>query len=419
MKKSQLALALFAFAGCGDAGTAQVDSFIQQLAQQKCDWEFRCCTDDEIQSMDGRKFSPTDEGSCVPYRVLELADELYIDRLAVREGRLRVDPDQAGACINQMTMLVCNTAPGQTPPAMDPMAMDACLKVFVGNTAIGDECIYENECVDGAHCVNDTLTVGRGVCVPFEQEGEICNATTDCDPNVQQLYCAPQDYKCHIRAKLDEPCAYTTDSSGNNPTLPLLIECDNRLGNVYCDPTSNTCRQLPSDGEPCLSPPPPGVSSSCDPDPTLQLVCDTSNGGSSGTCRAPGGLGADCSEFACAKDFYCSNTGVSSTCAKLPTLGQQCQVSNYQCAMPYFCNTDQVPYVCDQPAGLGDSCAGRTCDTGLYCDTTQEICATKLPDGAKCTSFVQCLSSSCGFPSTGGSTEYCQAATTGIECVGR
>src|SRR5438132_4914422 len=115
MKSTTLALAFAALAGCGDPGTAQVDDFIHSMAQQKCDWEFRCCTDAEITLEDGRKFMATDEGSCVPYRALELADQLYIDRLAVREGRLRVDGDKASACINQMQSKTCNPKPGDPP----------------------------------------------------------------------------------------------------------------------------------------------------------------------------------------------------------------------------------------------------------------------------------------------------------------
>ncbi|HZS36983.1 MAG TPA: hypothetical protein VFF06_09155, partial [Polyangia bacterium] len=59
-------------------------------------------------------------------------------------------------------------------------------------------------------------------------------------------------------------------------------------------------------------------------------------------------------------------------------------------------------------------------DTGLYCPTTgTRACKSRLPDGAACTSFEQCLSDNCAFPSTGGSTQYCQPSVTGIMCIGR
>src|SRR5262249_32876215 len=156
------------------------------------------------------------------------------------------------------------------------------------------------------------------------------------DPKVANIYCAKQDFTCRVRAKLGEPCAYTTDSGGLNPSLPLLLECDNTQKNLYCDPTSKTCKALPTAGKACLSPPPPGVVWRCDPDPTLNLVCDTSGGGTIGTCRAPGKLGDDCTSFACDKTLYCDRTKTPNTCAALPTLGQQCQASQGQCAKPYF-----------------------------------------------------------------------------------
>jgi hypothetical protein len=162
------------------------------------------------------------------------------------------------------------------------------------------------------------------------------------------------------------------------------------------------------------------VASSCDPDPALQLVCDTTGGGTSGTCRAPGKLGADCTQFACAKELYCNRVGASSTCAALPTIGQPCSQAGYRCATPYFCNTSQPPYVCDQPAQLGESCQARSCDTGLYCSTTgTRVCKARQPDGSVCTSFEQCLSDHCAFPPMGGATQYCQPSVSGLMCTGR
>ncbi|HEY7956924.1 MAG TPA: hypothetical protein VII38_16580, partial [Polyangia bacterium] len=392
----------------------QVDSFIDNLAQQTCDWEFRCCTDPEIAMKDGHRYTTMED--CVPYQALALENELFLSRLAVKEGRLRVDHERAAACLEQMTNQACNPTPGTPAPPMDPMAMDACADVFVGTTPVGKECVYSNECVSGAHCVADQDAVGRGVCVPFQEDGDICNSDADCDPKVKQLYCGKGDFHCHLRAKLGEACAYTTDANGQNPTLPLLVECDNQLGNVYCDPSSNTCAQLPAAGEPCLSPPPPGVGSSCDPDPTLGLVCDTSGGGTSGVCRAPGSLGDSCTNYPCGANLYCDTTQY--TCRALPDFGQSCASSNGQCKKPYFCNFNRSE-TCDQPASVGESCQVTPCDTGLYCDSSSEICRSLLPDHSPCTSSSQCASLDCSY-GAGASTLTCQPrATTSVECVGR
>jgi len=424
MKRSLVLV--FALAACGDNSTKPVDDFITAVATAQCSWEFRCCTDPEIKQMDGHKFANMDD--CVPYRTLALEDQLFLERLAAKEGRLKVDVDKAQACLDQMNGMTCNPKPGMVVMA-NPMMMDECVKVLKGTTDVGKECIYVDECVDGARCVGDKEAVGRGVCVPYQQETEICNASDDCDPTQKQLYCAQQDFHCHFRAKLGEKCAYTLDSTGKVATLPLLLECDNSLGNVYCDPVSSTCMQLPSDGEPCLSPPPPGVSSSCDPDPSLMLVCDTSGSttGTGGVCRAPGKLGQDCHAIQCDKNLYCDTstaTGTPSyTCKALPGFGQNCEVSNYQCMKPYFCDFSMTPYSCNQPLSVGESCAGSAsthCDTTLYCDSTTQTCKPLLPDGSVCTSSNQCISLNCSFGTGTTTQETCQPAPTITpQCSGR
>ncbi len=418
-----LILGVAAIGGCGDSvSTGQVDQFIQTMAQQSCDWEFRCCTDPEIASLDGSKFTTQDR--CNQYRALALEDQLYIDRLAVKEGRLRVDNTKATACLAQLSSKLCNpdpTKPMQMPT--NPMAIDACANVFVGKTPIGSECIYANECVTGAHCVSDQLAVGRGVCVPFQKVGDICNDVSDCDPTVAQIYCAAKDFTCRVRGTLGQPCAYTTDASGLNPSLPLLLECDTSQINLYCDPVSKSCKALPQAGEACLDPPPPGVADSCDPNPTLNLQCDQSGTGTgaTATCRAPGKAGDDCSQFACGMGLYCDRSTANQVCTALPGLGQPCQVSGDLCAMAYFCNFAKSPAVCDQPAQLGQDCSQVNCDLGLFCDRSNfqnELCKTQLPDGSLCTSADQCLSQQC-FATGTATTETCQPKAVTVQCIGR
>lgn len=407
-----LVVGLLLLPACGSK-TAAVDDFVKQVAEQQCAWEFRCCTDAEIMTKDGRKFM--DQSGCVPYRELALEDELYIQRLAASEGRVRVDSKQAKACLAQMMAQACNPKPGQPPP-MPSMTMDACQDVLVGATKPGHQCHFAGECVKGSHCVSDQLTPGSGVCVPYQQENQICNSSSDCDPSADPaLYCAQQDFKCHVRGQLGQACAYTVDAAGN-PGLPMLLECDEKA-NLYCDPMTSTCKQLPGAGEPCLTPPPPGVNDSCNPDPTLHLVCRIQPGMTTGTCTGPAKQGEDCTNVPCDKDLFCDRTMMPNTCQPLPTLGQSCTASG-QCAMPYFCNFNTG--MCDQPAQLGEACDtnGVTCDVGLYCDTTQAtpVCAAKLDAGQPCTSSVQCLSNSCSFTTP----RVCNPPPpSAVMCVGR
>ena len=415
MRRTSLLICSLLLPACGSDGTAAIDSFIQDVATQQCAWEFRCCTDGEIKTQDGRKFA--DQNGCVPYRQLSLEDELYTSRLAARQGRLRIDDKKAQACIASMMTRVCNARPGQPAPMPAMSNVDACVSVFNGVTPVGQPCQFAGECVQGSRCVTDKLTPGSGVCVPYQKENEICNADGDCDPSVAQLYCAKQDFKCHVRAKLGDKCAYTTDSASRS-SLPLLLECDASVGNIYCDPASSTCKQLPGAGQPCLSPPPPGVSASCDPDPRLHLVCRTTTGSTSGVCMGPAKQGEDCSNVACDTGLYCASATGARTCQLLPTLGQSCSTAG-QCATPYFCNFAKSPATCDQPAQLNQPCSnGSVCDVGLYCDTTQPtaLCKSKLADGASCMSSLECSSDDCSATSP----RVCVPAQQGgVLCIGR
>jgi hypothetical protein len=398
MKKSFLALSCLAFYGCGSPSTGSLDSFLTNMATQQCAWEFRCCTDAEIKTQDGRKFMT--QADCVPYRQLALQDELYINRLAVKQGRLKVDDTKAQACLAALMAEQCNPKTGNPNP-MPGMNLEACANVFIGVTPVGSPCQFAGECVTGAHCVSDALTPGSGVCVPYQEANQICNASTDCDPvAVPLLYCAKQDFKCHSRSLVGGPCAYTLDSAGM-ATLPLLLECDTQTGNIYCDPVSNTCKQLPTAGQPCLTNPPPGVNDSCDPDPTLHLVCQSMPGMISGVCTGPAKLNQPCSNvIQCdtMANLYCDPT--TKVCLALPTLNQSCAMIG-QCAPPYFCNFNKQPMAtCDQLAQSGQPCTnGTTCDLKLFCDTQTNpqmpVCRPLLADGSPCTSSFECLSQVC------------------------
>jgi hypothetical protein len=241
------------------------------------------------------------------------------------------------------------------------------------------------ECEKGAHCVFNKLTPTTGVCEPYQKQGDICNTNTDCDPTVTQLYCAQVDWKCHVRAKLGEKCAYTIDAAG----------------------------------EACLSPPPPGVFSSCDPDPKLHLTCRVTGTSSAGVCQGLAKNGEDCTSIACDTGLYCdSSTGTTRTCKPLPTLNESCATSG-QCATPYFCNFNKSPATCDQPAQLNQPCTnGSICDVGLWCDQTvaTPLCKAKLGDGSACTSSLQCLSNDCDATTP----RVCNPSPPGaVLCVGR
>ena len=409
-----LALAAVGASSCGSGGNVgAVDDFIKSLAQAQCSWEFKCCTDAEIQQQEMGKYK--DQATCVQFQELALQNLHYAERLAVRQGRISVDSTQAAACVAAASGKMCNAMAGSPPPpSPSPGTVDPCTLVFKGATAVGDACQFANECIKGAHCVATGSGV-EGVCVPYQEEKQICNTSSDCDPTVFNLYCAKQDFQCHLRSPAGGPCAFTIDPVTNMPTAPLKLECDNSTGTLYCDATSMTCQTLPGSGQACLMQPlPPGVSSPC----AAGLVCDT---GGSNTCRGPGAVGDDCTRIACQSMLYCDRSMTPNTCKALPGLGEMCQASNFQCAKPYYCNTSMTPFVCAQPAELGQPCGTGSiiCDTGLYCDTTTTMrtCKSKLPDGSPCTQSQMCLSGFCVFST--GTTGTCGASTVNVQCTGR
>jgi hypothetical protein len=410
-----ICLLAISLCACG-TDTSSVDNYIKQLAQAQCQWEFRCCTDAEIKQQEMGKFS--DEATCEKFAQLALEDAMYIGRLGVRQGRMKIDDKMASACIAKQQAKACNPAPGTTPTpmTMGPCDVDPCTVVLVGTTGTGNDCQLAGECNKDAHCVGAGSGT-EGVCVPYQMENQICNDSSDCDPSVCNLYCAHKDFQCHVRSPVGGPCAYTNDATTNNmPGLPLLLECDVSTPGIYCNPATSTCDTLPGDGQPCLSPLPPGGFTGCNPDPMLMLSCDTS-GGMPGVCRGPAMAGQDCTNRQCATMLTCDHSTTPPTCKGLPTLGQPCP--NGQCMSPYVCNFNMTPLTCVQAQQLGQMCSfNMQCDPTLFCDmnATPSTCKSKLADGAVCTSSQMCLSGQCNFT---GTMRVCGATTVAVTCSGR
>src|SRR5262249_47809677 len=154
-------------------------------------------------------------------------------RAAAQQGRVHLDAQKVASCIEllkaQSTTCVTVTAPnGQS-------ISDFCATAFVGQTKIGEVCESGSECEPGSRC---GTSADFGVCVPYQNEGDLCNGYDDCDPTVPQLYCAPFDFRCHVRAKPGEFCQPIGDAVGQ-PTVG--IDCDTSTGPAYCDLSSGTC----------------------------------------------------------------------------------------------------------------------------------------------------------------------------------
>lgn len=279
---------LLLLTGCG-TDTKAIDSFIGSMAAELCAWEFNCCTDAEIQVKEGKRFA--DQRSCADYRALDLESELYQNRVAAERGLVQLDASSATSCL--ATLKARTTACNVIVPKYGGVPLpDVCNQAFVGKTAAGDACEFYGQCATGSRCITSGAL---GACVPYQQEGEPCNYSGDCDPAVAQLYCATYDYRCHVRAKLGDPCVLNADVVGQ----PMIgAECENPSGDIYCNVTVGVCMRYLGAGAACSTTPFSG-SQPYQCNPSLGLSCY------SGFCLNDPSCGV------CAADQYCNTTTVA------------------------------------------------------------------------------------------------------------
>jgi hypothetical protein len=84
-------------------------------------------------------------------------------------------------------------------------------------------------------------------------------------------------------------------------------------------------------------------------------------------------------------------------CAPLTAIGQNCTFS-LSCVKSAYCDfSSPSSEVCVAKKSAGSACATNldACDTGTYCDSTQQRCAPLSPDGGPCTSSEACSSQRC------------------------
>jgi hypothetical protein len=157
--------------------------------------------------------------------------------------------------------------------------------------------------------------------------------------------------------------------------------------------------------------PSPNVGQACSSDNAYCQTgyCDLGDGGTTGVCRPPPGLGAPCANgYLCDPALTCAN-GI---CQGPPAAGEPCSGNfGLACRPGDYCDMSGS---CQPQAQLGAPCDRSvqmpTCAEGT-CDATGH-CAPLLPPGAACTyGAFECSThyTSCAIDSTpsGGSVWYC------------
>src|SRR5262249_10211209 len=115
----------------------------------------------------------------------------------------------------------------------------------------GESCVSSGECVKGLYCKKPSGC--PGTCTPFAQVGESCANGVPCDPSLE---CGgghgvpnQRGEVCPRPGKAGDPCHNgNCGSTINCPSDPSF--CTGNV-NLWCDPSSNTCKPGVGEGAAC------------------------------------------------------------------------------------------------------------------------------------------------------------------------
>jgi hypothetical protein len=353
---------------CDDA--RPVTPLAEQLAAAFCAHQLSCCSPFELSLVTSDRYAT--EEACLPFALLAAHQQLGAIEGAMAEGRITVDPDKLEACVASYRASACNTS-RQSPLPVSALpdlgtALVACPDLFVGHVPNNQACGLSQECVAGSRCVGGQpppsygnypglpipvqLTPTTGLCLPYQQNGDRCNESSDCDPRHS---CRTPEFVCGAPTGEGEPCTPVL-----SPIIGIVTSNCDVNAHLFCDDAFTfTCRHYPRAGEPCDQ----VRSPQCDPDPALALACDFF----SGLCKPPGQPGDDCGGDAiarCRDDLVCHPTqpdGIG-VCGSAPRLGEAC---TDRCASPSVCTNG----LCASPGAvkIGSPCIRDTDCASLAC----------------------------------------------------
>jgi hypothetical protein len=374
----------------------------------------------------------------VVYQVIGVAQ-------ALNDPRVRVEIDEAGVeeCVESLEAECPEIAePGEpgdpecvapVPYEEDPCSLDNLLNGLQEEGELcGDYSFGEGEdipeCEEGFYCSFDSYTNGdQGICAKLPEEGDFCQTDPDCDPygsyyyaygaNVTNLYCNLQTAHCEPLGDVGDPCTFIDedfaiyDSNNLSPATRSATSQD-CLPNLTCDPSSNTCVALCSEGRFCA----PGS----DPFFTCgeNLLCNVTEvpelfeTWGMGTCAPAIEEGDTCTEAfecetgKCADD--CDPDTSLCSCSVMNEPGEDCDTPGFdetcssnwcdtasECAALCNCDDDAYDGDCDANVGEGPAVMAA-CGDGHYCDFgnyngindpqgyAQYSCEPKIANGVAC-----------------------------------
>ena len=152
---------------------------------------------------DGGAPTGTDGGaSCLARAQVAISEQLALVTTAESEGLLVVNSSAATTCIAAYQNLPCSGGSSTIPDVQ--ITVSGCGGLFTGEIPVGERCDMTLECAAASFCLaqvtgqNLTSIAGSsslGVCYPYEEMGQACNTSADCDP-AYSLTCNPVTFLC-------------------------------------------------------------------------------------------------------------------------------------------------------------------------------------------------------------------------------
>jgi hypothetical protein len=396
---------------------AEIRKALLPVMQGYCEWQFTCCTDDEIAS----RLGVTSDANDCAERLLDAMGQAYnvylptrlteIEQALVGLERgsskyLRVDGNAAVACGKALAARGCIAKPSAdhcTPQDPTEAAEEPCSQVLVGTQTEGGTCDpSSHDCAPGLICPYSNSLLS--VCVPTPKTGDTCFSDNQCG---KPLACNAVTGRCAPAVKLGEPCAFT------DPQHPVagtqVVSC---APGLVCDRLTLKCADAS-----CAA----GSNCGEDRDCPKGLRCIANE------CGSPAKSGERCSQDSECADGICHYAGQGvSICSPLLPAGTKCN-SDAECAS-HYCKYGGSTLACavlkkaGEPCGTGEDCVsnqcndfsgdtvvcgagvkeGTTCSQDYNCNPRigllcihEQCTQTPLPDGETCTTDIQCKSGVC------------------------
>jgi hypothetical protein len=340
---------------------------------------------------------------------------------AANHGAVVYDPSKVGACDARFRADPCNFGFFLTTPDIFEVLGD-CPGAVTPELGVGDACLSSGECKSGLHCDKPT---GKcpGTCVAYATTGQTCTGNGFSTPDGGAPFCddtliCNSRNVCQTEGEIGSACSMNVDC-GPTITCTGSPQCASVSHNLWCNTGTGTCTAAVPSGAACGSTA-QGIAACAD-----GLWCQPNTATTSinppGTCAAPGGVGATCTDLGgCQQGLHCAGYQFGTKlgqCAAAGASGSACGSAS-DCAAGLACiYTTGASSTCSTPRTLGGACSsGDQCQSGLTC--TGGMCLNARYPGDACGDAMSaCVLSLCKGGTCVDHAKVGQPCTTGTDCT--